>query len=56
MNIYVLAILVSTIRGEPPKLISDAPPWLAAVVSVGLLVWAGRLGPASLLLQPERVE
>jgi hypothetical protein len=41
--VYVLgigAILVSTIRGEPPKLISDAPPWLAAVLSVGLLVWA----------------
>jgi hypothetical protein len=36
----ILAILVSTIRGEPPKLISDAPPWLAAVLSIGLVVWA----------------
>jgi hypothetical protein len=41
--IYLLgiaAILVSTIRGEPPKLISDAPPWAAAIVSVGLVAWA----------------
>lgn len=36
----VLAILVSTIRGEPPKLISDAPPWIAAVLTVGVLMWA----------------
>ena len=48
----ILAILISTIRGEPPKLISDAPPWLAAVISVGLVVWAGRPRPASLFLQP----
>src|SRR5947209_6565038 len=37
--IYLLgiaAILVSTIRGEPPKLISDAPPWIAALLSGGL--------------------
>ena len=43
MLIYLLgiaAILVSTVRGEPPKLISDAPPWVAALISVGLLVWA----------------
>lgn len=36
----IAAILLSTIRGEPPKLISDAPPWVAALISVGLLVWA----------------
>jgi hypothetical protein len=36
----IAAILVSTIRGEPPKLISDAPPWAAAILSVGLMVWA----------------
>jgi hypothetical protein len=36
----ILAILVSTLRGEPPKVISDAPPWSAAVLSVGLLAWA----------------
>ena len=44
----ILAILVSTIRGEPPKLISDAPPWAAAILSVGLLVWA-LPGPVALL-------
>jgi len=36
----IAAILVSTIRGEPPKLISDAPPWIAALLSGGLLMWA----------------
>jgi hypothetical protein len=36
----IAAILLSTIRGEPPKLISDVPPWLAAILSVGLLGWA----------------
>ena len=44
----ILAILVSTIRGEPPKLISDAPPWVAAALSIGLVVWA-HPRPASLL-------
>jgi hypothetical protein len=44
----ILAILVSTIRGEPPKLISDAPPWVAAMLSIGLVVWA-HPRPASLL-------
>jgi hypothetical protein len=44
----VLAILVSTIRGEPPKVISDAPPWVAAMLSVGLVVWA-HPRPSSLL-------
>ena len=41
----VVAILLSTIRSEPPKLISDAPPWVAALISVGLVVWARR-GPS----------
>jgi hypothetical protein len=36
----IAAILVSTLRGEPPKLISDAPPWAAAILSVGLVAWA----------------
>ena len=36
----IAAILVSTVRGEPPKLISDAPPWIAAFLTVGLLIWA----------------
>jgi hypothetical protein len=35
----VLAIVVSTFRGEPPKLIADAPPLFLAVVTLGLLVW-----------------
>ena len=41
--VYVLgivAILVSTIRGEQPKLISDAPPWIAAALTLGLVWWA----------------
>ena len=42
----VAAILVSTIRGEPPKLIADAPPWAAAILSVGLVAWSR---PGSLL-------
>ena len=36
----VAAILVSTIRGEPPKVISDVPPWAVAILTVGLLVWS----------------
>jgi hypothetical protein len=36
----IAAILVSTVRGEPPKLISDAPPWIAAALTLGLLAWA----------------
>ncbi|MCC6177350.1 MAG: hypothetical protein IT305_18780 [Chloroflexi bacterium] len=35
----VLAIVASTIRGEPPKLISDAPPIAAAIIAAGLVVW-----------------
>ncbi len=41
--IYLLgiaAMLVSTIRGEQPKLISDAPPWIAAALTLGLVAWA----------------
>ena|SRR5579859_796725 len=43
VQVYLLgiaAILLSTIRGEPPKLIADGPPWLLAAVTIGLLVWA----------------
>ena len=36
----ILAIVISTIRGETPKLIADAPPLVAAIVSIGLLLWA----------------
>lgn len=42
IQVYVLAVLgicVSGIRGEPPKLISDAPPLVAAAISIGLVVW-----------------
>jgi hypothetical protein len=42
----IAAILLSTIRGEPPKLIADAPPWAVAILSVGLVAWAR---PGSLL-------
>jgi hypothetical protein len=42
----IAAILVSTIRGEPPKLIADAPPWAVAILSVGLVAWSR---PGSLL-------
>jgi hypothetical protein len=42
----IAAILVSTVRGEPPKLIADAPPWALAILSVGLVAWAR---PGSLL-------
>ena len=43
VQVYLLAVLgicVSGIRGEPPKLISDAPPLIAAAISIGLVVWA----------------
>ena len=43
MRVYVLgvlAIVISTIRGEVPKLIADGPPLIAAVISLGLLLWA----------------
>jgi hypothetical protein len=30
----------STVRGEPLKLISDGPPWIAAVICVGLILWS----------------
>jgi hypothetical protein len=42
----IAAILVSTIRGEPPKLIADAPPWALAILSVALVAWSR---PGSLL-------
>jgi hypothetical protein len=43
MRVYalgVLAIVVSTIRGEEPKLLADGPPLVAAAISLGLLLWA----------------
>jgi hypothetical protein len=33
-------LIVSTIRGEPLKLIWDRPPWIAAGISVGLILWS----------------
>ena len=36
----VLAIAVSTVRGEPPELISDGPPLFAAALAAGLVLWA----------------
>jgi hypothetical protein len=36
----VLAIVASTIRGEELKLIADAPPIGAALIAIGLVVWA----------------
>jgi hypothetical protein len=44
----ILAIVVSTFRGETPKLIADAPPLVAAAVTLGLVVWS-HPRPASLL-------
>jgi hypothetical protein len=35
----VLAIVVSTFRGEQPKWIADAPPLVLAALTLGLLVW-----------------
>ena len=35
----VLAIVVSTFRGEQLKWISDAPPLVAAAIAIGLVVW-----------------
>ena len=34
----ILAIVVSTVRGEAPKWISDAPPLLLATLTLGLVV------------------
>jgi hypothetical protein len=36
----VLALVVSTVRGEPPKWISDAPPLTLAAITLGLVLWA----------------
>ena len=36
----LLAIAASTIRGEPPEWISDAPPLIAAGLAAGLVIWA----------------
>jgi hypothetical protein len=35
----VLAIVLSTFRGEALKWISDAPPLVAATIAIGLVVW-----------------
>ena len=43
IQVYLLAVLgmcVSSIRGEPPEWISDAPIFLAAAISIGLVLWA----------------
>jgi hypothetical protein len=43
LQVYVLgilAIVLSTARGEPPKWISDAPPLLLAALTLGVVVWA----------------
>ena len=34
----ILAIVLSTVRGEPPKWISDAPPLLLAALTLGSVV------------------
>ena len=36
----ILAIVLSTFRGEPPKWISDAPPLALAALTLGLVFWA----------------
>jgi hypothetical protein len=36
----VLGVVLSTFRAETPKLISDAPPLIAAALAIGLVVWA----------------
>jgi hypothetical protein len=36
----VLGVVLSSFRGETPKLISDAPPLIAAALAIGLVVWA----------------
>ena len=36
----VVAIAVSTVRGESPEWISDAPPLVAAALAAGLVIWA----------------
>jgi hypothetical protein len=51
IQVYMLgifALLISTIRGEMPKLLADAPPWGFAIITLGLLVWA-HPRPSSLL-------
>jgi hypothetical protein len=42
IQVYALAVLgmcASSIRGEPPEWISDAPIFLAAAISIGLVLW-----------------
>ncbi len=43
IQLYLLglvAVALSTFRGEPLKLIADAPPILAVAVSAGAVIWA----------------
>ena len=43
IQVYLLGILgvvLSTFRAEPPKLIADAPPLIAAALAIGLVLWA----------------
>ena len=42
LQVYLLAILaivLSTVRAEPPKWISDAPPLFLALVTFGAVLW-----------------
>lgn len=43
IQVYLLAVLgmcASSIRGERPELVSDAPIFAAAAIAIGLVVWA----------------
>jgi hypothetical protein len=43
IQIYLLGVLcvaLSTFRAETPKLIADAPPLIAAALTIGLVLWA----------------
>ena len=43
IQVYLLAVLgmcASSIRGEPPEWIGDAPIFLAAAISIGVVAWA----------------
>ena len=43
IQVYLLAVVgmcVSSIRGEPPEWVSDAPIFLAATISIGMVLWA----------------
>jgi len=43
IQVYLLAIVgivLSSIRGEPPSLLADAPQAALAVLTIGLVLWA----------------